>query len=164
MNGLLAQLATLTDNRSRRVSSYDRSGGNADRLSVAAGETVTVADINGAGVIRHIWITVSHTDPLYRRAMVLRMYWDGNDFPSVECPLGEFFGQGWGEKYNYVALPLCAAPQDGNALTSYFSMPFAAGARIDIENESNQDCDAFYYYIDYEEMSAPPENQGRFHA
>ena len=164
MNGLLSNLSTITGARTRRVSSYDRSGGNADRITIAARETVTIADIPGSGVIRHIWITVSHPDPMYRRAMVLRMYWDGAKKPSVECPLGDFFGQGWGEKYNYVSLPLCAAPQDGNALNSYFPMPFAAGARIEIENESSQECDAFYYYIDYEALSAPPDNQGRFHA
>jgi hypothetical protein len=161
---MLSCLPTITTARSRRISSYDRSGGNADRIQIAPGETVTIADISGPGVIRHIWITVSHPDPMYRRNMILRMYWDDNRYPSVECPLGDFFGQGWGEKYNYAALPLCAAPQEGNALNCYFPMPFQSGARFEIENESEQSCDAFYYYIDYEETTVPRKEQGYFHA
>ena len=97
---------------------------------------------------------------LFRR----RQLWDGAKNPSVECPLGDFFGQGWGEEYNNASLPLCAAPQNGRALNSYFPMPFADGARIDIENESEGECMAFYYYVDYEEHQSIDESQGRFHA
>jgi hypothetical protein len=163
MPGLLSQLPTITAAKTKRISSYDRSGGNADRIQIAPNETVTIADITGPGVIRHIWITVFHPDPMYRRNMVLRIYWNDARYPSVACPLGDFFGQGWGENYNYAALPLCAAPQDGNALNSYFPMPFTSHARIEIENESTQSCNAFYYYIDYEETSVLPEH-GYFHA
>jgi len=164
MNGPLTGLARLSNARSCRISSYDRSGGNADKIVIGPRETVSIATINGPGVIRHIWVTMEHADPMHRRAMVLRMYWDGNAFPSVECPIGDFFGQGWGERYNYVSLPLCAAPRDGHALISYFPMPFADGARIEIENESDQPCASFYYYVDYDELDAPARDEGRFHA
>ena len=164
MNGPLSGLAALQNIRTKRISSYDRTGGNVDSIKIAPGETVTIADIPGAGVIKHIWITVWHADPMFRRNMVLRMYWDGAKKPAVECPLGDFFGQGWGEEYNYASLPLCAAPQNGRALNSYFPMPFADGARIDIENESEGECMAFYYYVDYEEHQSIDESQGRFHA
>ena len=94
MNGPLTGLARLSNARSRRISSYDRSGGNADKIVIGPRETVSIATINGPGVIRHIWVTMEHADPMHRLAMVLRMYWDGNAFPSVECPVGDFFGQG----------------------------------------------------------------------
>ncbi len=164
MAGLLDTLPRITSARSRRCSSYDRRGGNADSIRIAPGATVTLAEIAGAGVIRHLWFTFSHKDPMCRRNLVLRMYWDGCAQPSVECPVGDFFGQGWGERYNYVALPVCAAPQDGHALVSYFPMPFARGARIEIENQSVQPCDACFYYIDYEECRPRDCADGRFHA
>jgi len=164
MAGLLDTLPRITSARSRRCSSYDRGGGNTDCIRIAPGATVTLAEIAGAGVIRHLWFTFNHADPMHRRNLVLRMYWDGCAQPSVACPVGDFFGQGWGERYNYVALPVCAAPKDGNALVSYFPMPFARGARLELENQSAQACDACYYYIDYEECRPSACADGRFHA
>lgn len=163
-NGPLSGLHVLRSGRTRRVSSFDRSGGNADRVQVAAGETAVLADIAGAGVIRHIWLTVACRDPLLRRNAVLRMYWDGEESPSVCSPLGDFFGQGWGEHYNFAALPLAAAPLEGRALNCYFPMPFASRARLTVENQSEQPMDALYYAIDYEEHAAAPPDAGRFHA
>jgi len=162
MSGPLSQLATLRTARTRRISSYDRTGGNSDSIRIDAGQTVTIAAIEGAGVIRHIWCTIAHEDPMHRRNMIVRMYWDGARRPSVESPIGDFFGQGWGEEYNYTALPLCAAPARGKAMNCYFPMPFGS-ARIEIWNDSDKPCNAFYYYVDYEECSTV-EGQGRFHA
>jgi len=162
--GPLAQLAQIVDARSKRISSYDRTGGNADFIPIAAGETKDLAVIEGAGIIKHIWVTLSSNDPLARRNLILRAYWDGQEHPSVESPIGEFFGQGWGMKYNWVSLPLAAAPKEGNALVCYFPMPFGNGARITIENDSDEPCPHFYYYIDYESHASIPEDQGRFHA
>ena len=150
--------------RSLRISSFDREGGNGDRISVGPGETVTFAEIQGAGIIKHIWMTIGCEDPMIRRNAVLRMYWDGEPFPSVESPLGDFFGQGWGEKYNLLSLPLAAAPQDGNALNCYFPMPFANGAKLTLQNESDKPIDAFYFYVDYEEHPSIGGDVGRFHA
>src|SRR4029078_107995 len=98
-----------------RVSSYDKSGGNMDNVKFGVGETFVMADIKGAGIVRHIWITLSSKDLMSRRNLVLRMYWDGQEHPSVEAPLGDFFGQGWGMKYNFISLPLAAAPKEGHA-------------------------------------------------
>lgn len=163
MAGPLAQLGVLRAVRTRRISSYDRTGGNTDSVRIEAGQTVTIAAMSGAGVIRHIWCTIAHDDPMYRRNMLVRMYWDGARHPSVESPIGDFFGQGWGEEYNYTALPLCAAPARGKGMNCYFPMPFGRGARIDIVNDSDKPCNAFYYYVDYEEC-ADVDGQGRFHA
>ena len=122
--------------KSKRISSFDRSGGNNDRLeNIAPGETRTIAEIEGAGCINHIWITIAPEAPkLNRSDIILRIYWDGNEYPSVESPIGPFFGQGWDETYSWSSLPLAASPQKGNALVSYFKMPFAKGAKIEIEN------------------------------
>lgn len=163
-NGPLSRLAHLVDARSRRISSYDRSGGNDDFVGIGPGETLTMAALEGAGVVTHIWVTLSSKDPLARRNLVLRMYWDGQEHPSVEAPIGDFFGQGWGMKYNVVALPLAAAPKEGNAMVCYFPMPFAAGARITVENQSDVRVDSFYYYLDYEEHTHTLAEIGRFHA
>jgi len=157
-------IATLKNYQSKRISSFDRSGKNADRLVIKPGETAEIARIKGAGIIKHIWITISCKDPMLRRNAILRMYWDGEKSPSVECPIGDFFGQGWGEKYNMVTLPLAVAPKEGNALNCYFPMPFSNGAMITVENQSDEQINAFYYYVDYEEHEAISPDLGRFHA
>jgi hypothetical protein len=162
--GPLSNIAAIVDARSKRISSYDRSGGNGDNIQIPAGTTSVLADIPGAGIIKHIWVTIACEDPMTRRNLVLRMFWDGQEHPSVESPIGEFFGQGWGKNYNYASLPLAAAPREGKALVCYFPMPFGNGARIELENQSTFDVNAFYYYVDYEEHEALPENLGRFHA
>ncbi|MFZ4508183.1 MAG: glycoside hydrolase family 172 protein [Fimbriimonas sp.] len=162
--GPLSNLATLVDAKSKRISSYDRTGGNGDCVRIAKGETFTLAEMAGAGIVQHIWITISSKDELHRRNLVLRMYWDGQEHPSVESPIGDFFGQGWGMKYNFASLPLAAAPRDGNALVCYFPMPYGNGARITVENQGPEDVDSFYYYVDYEEHPYIPPATGRFHA
>jgi hypothetical protein len=152
--------------KSRRVSSYDVSGGNNDRFEgIAPGGRRDLFNVKGAGVINHIWITIAPPPPsLSRHDIVLRMYWDGETQPSVEAPIGDFFGQGWDESYPFAALPLAAGPREGRALVSYFPMPFASGARIEVENDSTQKIDAFYYYVDYVELQGLPADLGRFHA
>lgn len=154
----------LQDIRTKRISSFDRSGGNADCVPIAAGETKVIAEMEGAGIIKHIWITIACGDDMLRRNAILRMYWDGEEHPSVESPIGDFFGQGWGEKYNYISLPLAAAPAGGNALNSYFPMPFGNGAKITLENQSDKNIDSFYFYIDYEVHPHIGPEIGRFHA
>jgi len=165
MKGPLGNLYELQNGvKTRRVSSYDRTGGNADRISIEPGAKAVLADIAGAGIIKHIWFTVATDDSFHRRNCVLRMYWDGEENPSVESPLGDFFGQGWGENYNFISLPLAAAPQGGRALNCYFPMPFGSGARIEIENQSDLRINSFYYCIDYEEHAEIPDTMGRLHA
>jgi hypothetical protein len=161
-NGLLENLARFKTGRSKRISSYNRLGGNSDKIYIAPGETVDIAHIKGAGFIKHIWMTLSHKDPMHLRNMLIRMYWDGAKKPSVQSTLGEFFGQGWGERYPYVALPVTVSP--ANALNTYFPMPFRESARIEIENDSEIECEALYYYVDYEERDSIDDDLGYFHA
>jgi len=150
--------------KTKRISSYAKDGSNHDYVTVSGGETFEIANIKGAGIIRHIWFTFNAEDPFFRRNTVLRMYWDGETEPSVEAPVGDFFGQGWGEAYNFVSLPLAAAPKQGRALNCYFPMPFGDGARITLENQSDKPIRSFYFYIDYEEHPSMPPTAGRFHA
>lgn len=152
--------------KSKRVSSYDRSGGNNDRFeNIPAGEKRTLFRVNGAGIINHIWITIAPPPPdLSRHDLIVRMFWDGNAEPCVEAPIGDFFGQGWNESYPFSSMPLAAGPRDGRGLVSYFAMPFADGARIEVENDSGRKVDAFYYYVDYLALDRLPQDMGRFHA
>ena len=153
-----------TDVKSKRVSSYDRTGANLDRFDdVEAGGTRVLFDVKGAGIINHIWITLAPMD-FNRNNVVLKMYWDGNEQPSVLAPLGSFFGQGWDERYTYNSLPLIAGPSDGAGLVCYFTMPFAKGAKIVIENQDDKPMRHFFYYVDYMEMAKLPADLGRFHA
>lgn len=165
-NPLLNLARITTDARSKRISSYDRSGGNNDRIeAIQDGESKTLFEVSGAGMINHIWITIAPPPPdLSRNDIILRMYWDGSKQPCVESPIGPFFGQGWDESYNFSSLPLAAGPRDGRGLVSYFTMPFSDGARIEIENDTGQTINAFYYYVDYVEVDELPANMGRFHA
>ncbi|MEO6993954.1 MAG: glycoside hydrolase family 172 protein [Lacunisphaera sp.] len=162
-----SELATIRPEvKSRRVSSYDRSGGNGDNISgIADGAKVDIMNVKGAGQITHIWITLAPgAEKLNRNDVIIRMFWDGNSFASVEAPIGPFFGNGWGEAYNFVSAPLAVTPGWGKSYVSYFAMPFSNGARIEIENQSGQKIDALYFNIDYEELPQLPPGAGRFHA
>ncbi len=164
--GALSDLAVIRDNvKSKRISSYDRTGGNGDNVgNIKDGEKRILADIKGSGVITHIWITIAPPPhQLSRNDIILRMYWDGNDYPSVESPIGPFFGQGWDESYAFSSLPLSANPLLGRAMVCYFKMPFRKGARIEIENQSGKTIQAFYYYIDYLETPVD-DHLGYFNA
>ena len=164
----LRGLANARDSRSKRVSSWDTEGGNRDATPIPPGETLTLAEISGAGCINHIWFTISHDDIYFPRQMILRMYWDGEQNPSVECPVGDFFGVGHGRTRHYMAqaLNMVSAPriQPNAAMNCFFPMPFANGAKVTITNESQHDCRAMYYYIDYEELDELGEEALRFHA
>jgi len=163
--GDLADLSRIkTGVKTRRVSSYDRTGGNNDRFeNIEAGEVRELFNVKGAGMINHIWITIAPPpEQLNRNDIILRMYWDGNSFASVESPIGPFFGQGWNESYPFSSLPLAVGPTEGRGLVSYFVMPFSNGARIEIENQTGRKINAFYYFVDYVELMELPDRTGRF--
>ena len=152
-DGALANLITPHDYIQKRVSSYDKSGGNADAIHVAAGATATLLDVDGPGVITHVWFTIASPEELHLKKIVLRMYWDGETTPSVETPVGDFFGLGLGEYYLYQSTPL--AVSSDKALNSFFEMPFRKKARITVTNEGKEAVDAFYFNIDYRAYAQP---------
>ncbi|MHC4944378.1 MAG: glycoside hydrolase family 172 protein, partial [Planctomycetota bacterium] len=165
----LAGLAVLREITSKRESSWDRTGRNKDCVSIAPKKKHTLAVLDGPGCVRHIWITVScRKDELYLRKLLLRMFWDGEKRPSVEVPIGDFFGVGHGVARHFVSLPLnmIAKPGRGNqaGMNCYFPMPFNSSARIEVENQAGVEVEALYYYVDYEVYPEVRENTAYFHA
>lgn len=121
-------------------------------------QTVTLAQIEGPGALQHIWNTV---DPRRWRQLVLRCYWDGEEMPSVETPLGDFFCSGWCQRCNISSLPIAVNPAGG--FNSYWEMPFRRSARITLENLSDDRIPGYYYQIDYT-LTEVPEECAYFHA
>ena len=163
--GELDGLSKFRNYKARRISSHDRTGANDDgqwKNPIQSGETRTLTEIKGSGIIKHIWFTIASPEQQHLKKIVLRMYWDGETNPSVEAPIGDFFGLGLGEYFMYESAPLSVGSQ--KALNSYFEMPFSNGARITVTNEGKQKIDAFYYNFDYEEHASIPNDLGRFHA
>ena len=157
-----------------RISSYDKSGGNFDWADIKPGETHVMGEFQGAGSIKHIWCTTMCMGFLvfpkkhYLRNVIVRMYWDGepDDKPSVEVPIGDFFGMGHGLKRNFVSAPFQMSPQRGKGFNCWWPMPFSKGFKITLENENNKTF-RIYYYIDFEIYEDGFENEkdyGRFHA
>ncbi len=168
--GPLDNLSVLRDTHTARISSYDRSGGNHDWLDIAPGETATLAEIPGAGVIRRFYVAPWAPDRMRYRKVILRMYWDGAKEPCVEVPLGDFFGSGLGTLRYFKSLVVNVNPGlrawDFDGLVSYFPMPFRNGARITLENDGNVPNFRLWYHIDYEQYpdGKLPADVGRFHA
>jgi len=158
---LFAQ-ARLRSYKTRRSSSWDRSGGNADAVPVEAGASSTILEVAGAGVVTHLWFTINSQDHHHLKNLVLRAWWDGESSPSVEVPIGDFFGLGLGEYYVYQSELLAVAPV--KALNAYFQMPFANGARLTVTNEGKVRTDSLYFAVDYVTLPALPGDLGRFHA
>lgn len=160
------ELYRLRDGRGRRVSSADADwkDGNNDRIGIGPGETATIAEMDGPGVIRHIWFTIHADDPKWGRSVVLRMYWDGSDQPAVESPLGDFFAVGHGAVKWVNSIPV-SVTSDGRAYNCYWPMPFRKSARITVSNDSDTyQVRSLYYYVDYEEVERLPEDTAYFHA
>lgn len=125
-------------------------------VEVKAGQTFTLADIDGSGQIEHIWVTPTGN----WRLSILRMYWDGEADPSVEVPVGDFFGMGWNKYAPLSSLAICVNP--GSAFNSYWPMPFRKKARITLENLDEKPM-VIYYQIDYTK-AAVPADAAYFHA
>jgi len=162
-SGLLEGLPQPHDYVLKRSSSYDRTGGNADYRRIAPGETLVLLDEPGAGEITHVWVTIASPEMFHLKKLVLRMWWDDEPTPSVEAPIGDFYGLGLGDYFLYQSLPLAVGPD--NALNSFFPMPFRKHGKITVTNEGKVRVDAFYFNIDYRLYSHPlPENSLYFHA
>lgn len=134
-------------------------------IDLKKGEAVTLAEIEGPGTIQHIWITVTDKTekyPFVLRNLVLRMYWDGEEAPSVEAPLGDFFCNGFGERVLVNSLPISVNHMGG--MNCYFPMPFRKSARIVIDNQHAEDIGGFFFQITYSLVEELPENIAYFHA
>jgi D-arabinan exo alpha-(1,3)/(1,5)-arabinofuranosidase (non-reducing end) len=161
----LDNLPFLRSYVSARVSSADPTGGNDDgngRHPIEPGETRTLAALDGPGIITHMWFTIATRDRWHLKNLVLRIYWDAEATPSVETPIGDFFGLGLGKYFLYESGPLSVGSQ--KALNSYFPMPFRRSARITVTNDGDLATSSFYYNIDYEKHQSLPDDMGYFHA
>ena len=127
-------------------------------IAIGGLETVTLAEIDGSGELTHIWLTVH---PTQWRRLVMRMYWDGEETPSVETPLGDFFCSGWCVRCNVSSIPVAVNPAGG--FNSYWPMPFPKSACITIENLSPDEVSSFYFSIDYE-LKPIEDDAAYFHA
>lgn len=179
--GFLSALPLLSSARTRSISAENPTGakgggakaapdaGNAASalgtgwkvrpcITLPAGKTTELAHITGSGQIQHIWITV---DPKAYRDCILRFYWDGEATPSVEVPLGDFFANGHGLRYNVNSLLVAVNPSGG--FNAYWPMPFRASARITVENQRPEDIHGFFYQITYAEGEVPAD-AAYFHA
>ena len=146
-----------------RASSADPTGGNADFRRIAPGDTLTVLDTDGPGMVSHIWFTIADNEPYNLKRIVLRIYWDGETSPSVETPIGDFFGLGLGTYYDWQSEMLSVGSE--KALNCFFPMPFARHARITVTNQGKQPVGSFYYNIDYRMYPHPlPSDTIYFHA
>jgi len=126
-------------------------------VEIQAGSVFTLADIAGPGAIQHIWLTCF---PNTWRHLILRMYWDGEEQPSVEVPIGDFFCNGWCERSNVSSLPIAVNPAGG--MNSYWVMPFRKHAKLTVENRMPENV-VLYYQIDYT-LTAVPDDAAYFHA
>jgi hypothetical protein len=125
-------------------------------VNIKKGEVFTMAEIDGPGAIQHIWMT-----PTGRwRFVIFRIYWDGEDQPSVEVPVGDFFGNGWGTFAPISSLPVAVNP--GSAFNCYWEMPFRKSCRMTMENIGDRDM-TLYYQVDYT-LTDTPKDAGYFHA
>jgi Protein of unknown function (DUF2961). len=125
-------------------------------VRIKAHETFTIAEINDSGCIQHIWLTPTGK----WRNQIIRFYWDGQENPSVECPLGDFFACGWNKFAQISSAAICVNP--GSAFNSYWQMPFRKSCRITLENIGNEDV-TLYYQVDYI-LTEVPEDAAYFHA
>ncbi|MCM6763038.1 DUF2961 domain-containing protein [Rathayibacter sp. ZW T2_19] len=134
-------------------------------LPLAAGETLTLAEIEGPGVIRHIWITVAdrtEAGPFVLRDLVLRAYWDDSEQPAVEVPLGDFFCNGFATRALVTSIPIVVAPTGG--MNSYIPMPFRRSARLTLENQHGGDLPHVFFQVDYTTGDALDAGTEYFHA
>ena len=127
-------------------------------INIPGKTTAVLADIDGPGAIQHIWLTC-HPD--FWRRLVLRAYWDGEETPSIEVPLGDFFANGWCERCNITSIPVAVNPAGG--FNSYWEMPFRKHALITVENLAPDDLRGFYYQVTYA-LTEVPDTRAYLHA
>lgn len=173
----MMNLTKVSNFKAMRESSYERNGGNYDALPLKKGETYTIANLEGPGVVKHIWVTIDsftgekHQE-YYLRKILLKVYWDDEEEPSILCPIGDFFGLCHGRSYTYnSAFFTCSMngfagdsnTMHGVAMNCWMPMPFKKKARFEIVNEAD-DMRCFYYYIDWQKHESLSDDTLYLHA
>jgi Protein of unknown function (DUF2961) len=158
----LPAYALAPQHKTLKQSSFDHTGGNQDFFHIAPGQALNVFEADGPGIVTHIWFTINAHSGHHLKELVLRIFWDGNSRPSVEVPVGDFFGLNLGDYYLYQSAFLnCSSIK---ALNCYFAMPFRRSARISVANEGSRPVDSFYSNIDYQLVNSLPPDALYFHA
>ena len=156
-------LARLKNYTAHRVSSGNRYvGSNDDSKRIMPGETLVMADLPGPGVVNHIWLTAADNEFAWPRLVRLRVYYDGKKTPSVDVPLGEFFGVGHGYERDVESLPVRDTSY-GRARNSYWSMPFRKSCRITVTDEGKRPVTMFYYHVDWQQHPMLAKDTVYFH-
>ncbi|MGV3615714.1 MAG: glycoside hydrolase family 172 protein [Fimbriimonas sp.] len=187
-SGPMGSLATPQSGRSMRATStfregadgnYDRNAppksdleekSNRDNFRVPPGATHVLMDVEGPGVITHMWITFLGPEPhpwakdgsANHQELLLRIYWDGSDRPGVEAPVGDFFGGCFGRRSEVISIPVVT--EGGDSYNCFWHMPFRKSARVEIVNESDKPLSLLYYNIDWVKKDAIPDDTPYFYA
>jgi hypothetical protein len=160
----LPNLPRIKTFSAHRVSSENRfRGSNDDSKRIMPGETFVMANLEGPGAVSHIWITVADNEYAWPRLVRLRVYYDGKKTPSVDVPLGDFFGVGHGYDRDLDSLPVRDS-SFGRARNSYWPMPFRVSCKITVTDEGNRPVTMFYYHVDWQRHSSLPDDAAYFHA
>jgi hypothetical protein len=171
-SSLYADMIHVQDSSSARESTWNREGFNVDARAIQPGESLELANIEGAGCIRHIYFTgftIINGSLRCLRDNVLRAYWDGETSPSVEVPIGDFFGVGQERWRIFTSQMVTINPGAGRfsgmpGLNNYFPMPFRKGARLTLTNEGTVTMWPVWFHIDYEKLPELASDVGYFHA
>jgi hypothetical protein len=156
--------ALLKDYRAFRSSSNNPDPeSNDDSKRPIPGETIVLANLRGPGMVTHIWLTVAANEYGWPRLLRLRVYYDGSPTPSVDAPVGDFFGVGHGFERDINSL-MIRDSSSGRSRNSYWPMPFRRGCRIAITNEGRRRVSNLYYHVDWRKLPSLPPSTGYFHA
>ena len=157
-------LARLKDYSASRASSENRyMFSNDDSKRIMPGETLVMADLRGPGMITHIWVTVADNEYAWPRLLRLRAYYDGEKTPSVDAPLGDFFGVGHGYERDLNST-MVRDSSIGRARNSYWAMPYRKSCKLTVTNEGSRYVLSYYYHVDYRNYDSLPADIGYFHA
>lgn len=188
LSGSMGSLARPIDGRSMRATSTFREGpdgnydpkarpksdleekSNRDNFRVQPGQTHVLMDVEGPGIITHMWITFLGPEPhpwakdgsANHQELLLRIFWDGNERPGVEAPLGDFFAGCFGKRSEVVSIPVVV--EGGDSYNCFWHMPFRESARVEIVNESEKPLSLLYYNIDWIKKDTIPEDAPYFYA
>lgn len=155
---------------SRQFTTYDLES-KEKAPPIKPGEKKDLVNYEGAGIITHLWMTISgwfwmywepetKTDPTILKKLIVRIYWDGNDYPSIEVPIGDFFGVGQCEYKHYLSKYI---GMSSGGFYNNFPMPFSKGVRIEMENRHDEVTSHVFLNANYQKLDNLPEDSGRFH-
>jgi hypothetical protein len=160
----LLDLPRMKNFSAERVSSGNRYvGSNDDSKRIFPGETYVMADLRGPGVVSHIWLTVADNEFAWPRLVRVRVYYDGKKTPSVDVPLGDFFGVGHGYERNLDSMVIRNS-SFGRARNSYWPMPFRVSCKITVTDEGSRPITMFYYHVDWQRHQSLPDDVAYLHA